>query len=152
VPEGGGYGPRETALIADLQNRLESYQTHMEAVEVRKSAAELLAIWALGNEYLQAAEPWAVYKTNPEEAAGIIRLSLNLIALYGQISAPFIPDAAQTLCQAMGQIDPLWPEDLEQALTSCAVGDAFTVPGNLFGKITDEQRDEWSQRFSGTRP
>jgi hypothetical protein len=26
------------------------------------------------------------------------------------------------------------------------------VPENLFGKITDEQRDEWSQRFSGTRP
>ena len=123
VPEGGSYGPRETALIEDLQTRLEAYQTHMEAVEVRKSAAELRAIWALGNEYLQAAEPWAVYKTNPEEAAGIIRLSLNLIALYGQLSAPFIPDAAQTLRRAMGQTDPLWPEDLAQALTRCAAGD-----------------------------
>ena len=151
VPEGGSYGPRETALIADLQTRLEAYQTHMEAVEVRKSAAELRAIWALGNEYLQAAEPWAVYKTNPEEAAGIIRLSLNLIALYGQLSAPFIPDAAQTLGQAMGQTDPLWPEDLAQTLTRCAAGDAFTVPENLFAKITDEQRDDWAQRFSGIR-
>jgi methionyl-tRNA synthetase len=151
VPEGGSYGPRETALIADLQNRLETYQTHMEAVEVRKSATELRAIWALGNEYLQAAEPWAVYKTNPEEAAGIIRLSLNLIALYGQLSAPFIPDAAHTLRQAMGQTDPLWPEDLTQALTRCAAGDAFTVPENLFAKITDEQRDEWAIRFSGIR-
>ena len=151
VPEGGSYGPRETALIADLQNRLETYQTYMEAVEVRKSAAELRAIWALGNEYLQAAEPWAAYKINPEEAAGIIRLSLNLIALYGQLSAPFIPDAAQTLRQAMGQTDPLWPEDLADALTCCTVGDAFTVPKNLFTKITDEQRDEWVQRFSGIR-
>ena len=118
---------------------------------MRKSAAELRAIWALGNEYLQAAEPWAVYKTNPEEAAGIIRLSLNLIALYGQLSAPFIPDAAQTLGQAMGQTDPRWPEDLAQALTRCAAGDAFTVPENLFAKITDEQRDDWAQRFSGIR-
>jgi len=151
VPEGGSYGPRETALIANLQNRLETYQTYMEAVEVRKSAAELRAIWALGNEYLQAAEPWAVYKINPEAAAGIIRLSLNLIALYGQLSAPFIPDAAQTLRQAMGQTDPLWPEDLADALTCCTVGDAFTVPENLFAKITDEQRDEWAQRFSGIR-
>ena len=49
MPEGGSYGTRETALIADLQNRLETYQTHMEAVEVRKSAADLRAIWALGN-------------------------------------------------------------------------------------------------------
>ncbi|MGB2497204.1 MAG: methionine--tRNA ligase [Planktomarina sp.] len=151
VPEGGSYGPRETALIADLQHRLETYQTHMEAVEVRKSATDLRAIWALGNEYLQAAEPWAVYKTDPEEAAGIIRLSLNLIALYGQLSAPFIPDAAHILRQAMGQTDPLWPEDLTQALTRCAAGDAFTVPENLFAKITDEQRDEWAERFSGLR-
>jgi methionyl-tRNA synthetase len=118
---------------------------------VRKSTADLRAIWALGNEYLQAAEPWAVYKTNPEEAAGIIRLSLNLIALYGQLSAPFIPDAAHILRQVMGQTDPLWPEDVTQALTRCAAGDAFTVPENLFAKITDEQRDEWAERFSGIR-
>ena len=56
--------------------------------------------------------PGPCIKPIPEEAAGIIRLSLNLIALYGQLSAPFIPDAAHTLRQAMGQTDPLWPEDL----------------------------------------
>mgnify|MGYP006128230159 FL=1 len=55
VPAGGNYGPREKALIVDLQIRVQSYQTHMEAVDIRKSAAELRAIWALGNEYLQAA-------------------------------------------------------------------------------------------------
>ena len=51
----------------------------------------------------------------------------------------------------MGQTDPLWPEDLAQTLTRCAAGDAFTVPENLFAKITDEQRDDWAQRFSGIR-
>ena len=95
--------------------------------------------------------PGPCIKPIPEAAAGIIRLSLNLIALYGQLSTPFIPDAAHTLRQAMGQTDPLWPEDLTQALTRCAAGDAFTVPENLFAKITDEQRDEWAQRFSGIR-
>ncbi len=151
VPAGGNYGPREKTLIADLQIRVQSYQTHMEAVDVRKSAAELRAIWALGNEYLQAAEPWAVFKTDPDSAAAIVRISLNLIALYGQLSAPFIPDAASTMRAAMGRPDLQWPNTVETALDRCEAGDAFTVPENLFSKITDEQREEWSVRFSGIR-
>ncbi|MDT2077136.1 MAG: methionine--tRNA ligase [Planktomarina sp.] len=151
VPSGGGYGPREKTLIADLQVRVQSYQTHMEAVDIRKSAAELRAIWALGNEYLQAAEPWAVFKTDPDSAAAIMRLSLNLIALYGQLSAPFIPDAANAMRSAMGLPDLQWPNTIETALDRCRAGDAFTVPENLFSKITDEQREEWSERFSGIR-
>ena len=151
VPAGGNYGPREKALIVDLQIRVQSYQTHMEAVDIRKSAAELRAIWALGNEYLQAAEPWALFKTNPDSAAAIVRISLNLIALYGQLSAPFIPDAASAMRAAMGHPDLQWPNTVETALDRCEAGDAFTVPENLFSKITDEQREEWSVRFSGIR-
>ena len=151
VPSGGSYGTREQALIADLQTRVQAYQTHMEALDVRKSAAELRAIWAVGNEYLQAAEPWAVFKTDPEAAAAIVRLSLNLIALYGQLSEPFIPDAADAMRDAMGLPDLQWPESVATALKRCHAGDPFTVPENLFSKITDEQREEWSERFSGLR-
>ena len=151
VPSGGSYGTRGQTLIADLQTRVQAYQTHMEALDVRKSAAELRAIWAVGNEYLQAAEPWAVFKTDPEAAAAIVRLSLNLIALYGQLSAPFIPDAADAMRDAMGQPNLQWPESVVTALKRCHAGDAFTVPENLFAKITDEQREEWSERFSGIR-
>ena len=151
VPAGGSYGQREQTLIVDLQNRLETYQAHMEAVDVRKSAAELRAIWALGNEYLQAAEPWAIFKTDPEAAAAIVRLSLNLIAFYGQLSAPFIPDAADAMRAAMGLPDLQWPDTTATALERCKAGDAFTVPENLFAKITDEQREEWAKRFSGIR-
>ena len=151
VPTGGSYGEQEQTLIVDLQNRLETYQEHMEAVDVRKSAAELRAIWALGNEYLQTAEPWAVFKTDPEAAAAIIRLSLNLIALYGQLAAPFIPDASNTIRAAMGVPDLQWPSSIETALTRCKAGDVFVVPENLFAKITDELREEWTERFSGLR-
>ena len=151
VPTGCSYGPHEHALITDLKNHIEAYQAHMEAVNVRKSAAELRVIWALGNEYLQAAEPWAIFKTDPAAAAAIVRLSLNLIAFYGQLSAPFIPDAADTMRAAMGLPDLQWPDSVATALERCKAGDAFTVPENLFAKITDEQREKWSERFSGIR-
>ena len=151
VPSGGEYGQREQNLIDNLQLRLDAYQNHMEAVDVRKSAAELRAIWVLGNEYLQSAEPWAIFKDDPNAAAATVRMSLNLIALYGQLSEPFIPDASEILQSAMGQNRPPWPESIADTLEQLKAGDIFTVPDNLFTKITDEQRLTWNEKFSGLR-
>jgi|TARA_B110000971_G_scaffold193027_1_gene205708 methionyl-tRNA synthetase len=151
VPSGGEYGQREQNLIDNLQLRLDAYQNHMEAVDVRKSAAELRAIWVLGNEYLQSAEPWAIFKDDPNAAAATVRMSLNLIALYGQLSEPFIPDASEILQSAMGQNRPPWPESIKDTLEQLKAGDIFTVPDNLFTKITDEQRLTWNEKFSGLR-
>jgi methionyl-tRNA synthetase len=151
VPAGGSFGPLETALIADLGARIADYTAHMQAMEVRKAAAELRAIWVIGNEYLQAAAPWSVVKTDPEQAQAIIRLALNLIRVYAVLSSPFIPDASATMLQAMGTDDSSWPHDISAAMRALPAGHAFTVPENLFRKITDEERTDWQTRFSGIR-
>ncbi|SHG86611.1 methionyl-tRNA synthetase [Cognatiyoonia sediminum] len=151
VPSGGSYGAQEEALIADLDKRLVAYQTHMDAIDVRKAAAELRAIWVAGNEYLQSAAPWAVFKEDPDQAAAQIRLALNLIRLYAVLSAPFIPTTAATLFKDMNTLDTEWPSDMATALSALPEGHEFTVPENLFAKITDDQREEWSERFAGTR-
>jgi len=151
VPEGGAYGPQEEALIADLTVRIRAYEAHMEAVEVRKSATELRAIWVAGNEYLQTVAPWSTVKEDPEAAAMQIRLALNLIRLYAALSAPFIPDAAARMLSAMNTLDMSWPDDVPAAMNALPEGHEFTVPEVSFAKITDEQREEWQERFSGTR-
>ncbi|MEL6806963.1 MAG: methionine--tRNA ligase [Pseudomonadota bacterium] len=151
VPDGSAYGPQEAALLADLDARIAKYCRLMDAMEVRKSAQELRAIWVAGNEYLQAAAPWATIKTDEAQAAMQIRLGLNLINLYAVLSAPFLPDAAATLRKAL-QIDTQdWPKDASGALSLLPPGHAFSVPDNLFDKVTDEQREGWRVRFSGIR-
>ncbi|WP_435312675.1 methionine--tRNA ligase [Primorskyibacter sedentarius] len=151
VPEGGAYGPSEEALIETLTTRIRAYEGHMEAMEVRKSAGELRAIWVAGNEYLQEAAPWSTFKTDPETAAMQIRLALNLIRLYAVLSAPFIPDASAQLMQAMQTEDDSWPDDVPAALQVLEPGHAFTVPEVTFRKIADDEREGWQERFSGVR-
>ena len=151
VPEGGTFGDAETALVAELQTRLAAYEGAMNNIEIRKAAGELRAMWAAGNEYLQAAAPWAVFKEDPDQAAAQIRLALNLIRIYAVLSAPFIPTASAKLLSAMNTLDMEWPSDMAQAVTALPEGHAFSVPDNLFAKITDEQREEWAERFAGTR-
>lgn len=151
VPAGGEWGDAETTLIADLQTRLTAYEAAMDGIEIRKAAGELRAMWAAGNEYLQAAAPWTLFKTNPDQAAAQIRLALNLIRIYAVLSAPFIPTASAKLLSAMNTLDMEWPSDMNAAVQALPEGHAFNVPDNLFDKITDEQRDEWAERFAGTR-
>lgn len=151
VPEGGSFGEREQTLIDDLTKRVRAYEGHMEAMEVRKSAQELRAIWVAGNEYLQAAAPWSTFKEDPEQAAAQVRLGLNLIRLYAVLSAPFIPETSARMLSAMNTLDTSWPDDVAAALNALPAGHAFTVPDVLFAKITDEQREDWENRFAGTR-
>jgi methionyl-tRNA synthetase len=151
VPAAGAFGPMETALIADLGVRIADYTRAMEGMEVRKAAAELRAIWVIGNEYLQAAAPWSVVKTDPDQAQAQIRLALNLIRIYAVLSSPFIPDAAQTMMTAMGSDDWTWPSDVHAAVRTLPAGHSFAVPENLFRKITDEERADWQARFAGIR-
>ncbi len=151
VPEGGAFGAREQELIADITRRVRAYEVHMEAMEVRKSAQELRAIWVAGNEYLQSAAPWSTFKEDPEQAAAQVRLGLNLIRLYAVLSAPFIPDASAKMLSAMNTLDTSWPQDVEAALNALPAGHAFSVPDVLFAKIADEDREEWQEKFAGTR-
>ncbi len=149
VPSGGTPGEEEAALIAELDTRLAAYGAAMEAIEVRKAAAELRGIWVAGNEYLQRAAPWAAFKTDPDQAAMVIRTALNLMALYATVSKPFIPDASAAISESLDW-DGEWPASAAEALNALPEGHKFTVPENLFRKIDDNEREAWDAKFSGT--
>ncbi|MEO1276685.1 MAG: class I tRNA ligase family protein, partial [Pseudomonadota bacterium] len=149
VPQ-GSYGPAEAAATAAIAERLAAYERHFEALEIRRAAAELRAIWVIGNEYLQEAAPWSTVKTDPAAAGVSVRYALNLVRLYAVLSRPFVPDAAATMLAAFGPDTPdAWPTDTTAALETLAPGAPFTVPDNLFAKITDEARDAMADRFAG---
>ncbi|MEP4247415.1 methionine--tRNA ligase [Tateyamaria sp.] len=151
VPQGATYGAQEEALIADLNTRIQRYAAMLETMEVRKSAQELRAIWVAGNEYLQAAAPWTTIKEDEAQAAMQIRMGLNLIGLYAALSAPFIPQASLAMQTALGLETAAWPTNAASALNELKPGHVFSVPENLFNKITDEAREEWQSRFAGVR-
>ncbi len=178
VPDGAWHDEGEELLLSvNLSNLLKDYEHHMNNMEFRKAIKILREMWSLGNEYLQEREPWALYKTNEKEAGDVIHFALNLIVLYANLSEPFIPDTAKKIHEAMGT-KPSWVEkdsldaddvgmmfahfkELDEMedrfpktphyliLPTLSAGQTFTVPENLFEKITNDQIAELSARFSG---
>jgi methionyl-tRNA synthetase len=152
VPEGGAPGALEDKLFADLDARVATYTNYLEAMEFRKAAAELRAIWALGNEYLATAAPWSALKTDPERAALAVRLGVNLVHYFAHLSQPFIPDTATRVHAAVnGRAELLpWPtRGAAEELTAIVGGQTCEVPDVLFAKVEDTQVAEWQARFGG---
>jgi len=152
IPEGGTPGTREAKLVEDLERRLASYGTLMEEIQLRKAAAELRAMWVLGNEYLADAAPWTAIRTDKDAAAVSVRTAINLIRLFAILSAPVIPFAAKAMASAL-HLQPealVWPEGgVAGELAALPPGHAFDVPEVMFAKILPEQIQAWETRFGG---
>jgi len=152
VPAGGEPGPREQQLFEDVGAQLADLTAQFEAIEVRKAAQALRALWVLGNEYLQEAAPWTAIKTDPAHAAVVVRTALNLAALFARVSAPVIPFAAEKIALALGEpFPPTWPgDDIAAELARLPADRKIETPPVLFRKIEDAEVAEWTERYKGT--
>ncbi|MET8577692.1 methionine--tRNA ligase [Streptomyces sp. NPDC005012] len=152
VPAGGEPGEAEARLGEQIAGLLAEYETQMEALQFRKAAAALRALWSAGNSYLEEKAPWLEIKTDKDGAALTLRTAMNLIHLYAVVSEPFIPASCEAVRQAF-QLDgdtATWVSAEEaRALNSVPVGTPFTVPPVLFAKLTEDDLEAYKERFGG---
>ncbi|MGW0574429.1 methionine--tRNA ligase [Streptomyces sp. NPDC002920] len=152
VPAGSAPGAAEARLGEQIAQLLAEYEGHMETLQFRKAAAALRALWSAGNSYLEEKAPWLEIKTDKDAAALTLRTAMNLIHLYSVVSEPFIPATAKTMREAFSLTDDTatWvTADEARALASVPAGTPFTVPPVLFAKLTDEDLENYKERFGG---
>ncbi|GAA4684452.1 methionine--tRNA ligase [Streptomyces chumphonensis] len=152
VPAGHPAGTAEERLGAEAARLLAEYEEHLEALQFRRAAAALRALWSAGNAYLEEKAPWLEIKTDADGAALTLRTAMNLIHLYAVVSAPVIPATSAAMRGAFALPDDTatWVT-AEQAtsLDTVPADTPFTVPPVLFAKITEEDLESYRERFGG---
>ncbi len=155
IPAGGEPGEIEAQLATEVQAKLDEVATLYEAMEFRKVARAIRELWALGDGYLEAREPWRLVKADVEPggsqsgvdaAAMVLRTAINLIPILAGAAAPIIPDSVQRVRDAVGAPEEGWPT---VDLTALPAGHPFTIPPLLFRRIEDEDVQTWTDRFGG---
>ncbi|WP_052489235.1 methionine--tRNA ligase [Streptomyces sp. 150FB] len=152
IPAGGAPGEPERELGEEIGRLLAAYEAQMEALQFRRAAQALRALWSAGNAYLETKAPWLEIRTDPEAAALTLRTAMNLILLYAVVSDPFIPTAARAMRAAFAPAGDaaVWVGAEEaRSLDALAAGMPFTVPPVLFTKITEEDLEAYRERFGG---
>ncbi|MER5887067.1 methionine--tRNA ligase [Streptomyces sp. NPDC001941] len=152
VPAGAQAAEAETKLGEEIARLLAEYEEHMEALQFRKAAAALRALWSAGNSYLEEKAPWLEIKTNQEGAALTLRTAMNLIHLYAVVSEPFIPASAAAMRGAFaleGDTATWVSPAAARSLDALPSGTPFTVPPVLFAKVSEEDLESYRERFGG---
>jgi methionyl-tRNA synthetase len=148
VPTGGQPGPAEAKLQAECAEALESWENAMAALSLREAMRALRKLWTLSNLYIDARAPWSVLKTDPDEAAMIVRTCMNLARLNATTALPVIPNLAGRVLRAFGD-DPASigvPADL-LSLDGLVPGQPFESIPPLVDKIAPETTAELEERF-----
>jgi len=150
IPEGNGLTEVEEKLFATLEEKVKTYNEHLENVEFRKALATLREIWTEGNEYIASAAPWTEFKENPERAGEIIKVSINLIRLFASLASPIMPTISkQILSFVSSEEECVWCEgNVKGYLTTLQSGSEIRVPDSLFEKVTEERVAELTEKYS----
>lgn len=135
VPQGGAV---DSELAKQIDEKIAELTSALDACEFRKSIVALRGLYAIGNEYMTAKEPWALVKNgNLDEAGKCLNECMQMIDLFARVSAPFIPTSAEKMQNVfVNKHDLSWPSKYEHRI---ADGEEFVVPENLFNRIDDEK-------------
>ncbi len=151
LPAGGEPGEAEAELEVRCRALVEALRSHLHNLEFRKATETLNALWSAGNQYIDVRAPWTLFKQDKAEAAVVIRSCINLIRLYAVASAPFIPNTAEQLFEALHLTDEERHSTMMAAtdLGLLKAGRAFDVPPVIIQKIDDDRVAELKAQYGG---
>ncbi|MBQ3039727.1 MAG: methionine--tRNA ligase, partial [Alphaproteobacteria bacterium] len=140
-------GAMDSGLESQINEKLLELTAALDGCEFRAAITALRGLYAIGNEYMTAREPWALVKNGDMDAAGaVLNECFQLIDLYARVSAPFIPTSAEKMQNVFTTTHDLsWPEKYEHRV---ADGAEFVVPENLFNRIDDETVVRLTEKYA----
>ena len=140
-------GEKDIDLENQLNEKIAELTRALDACEFRNAIFALRGLYAIGNEYMTAREPWALVKNGDVAKAGnVLNECFQMIDLFARVSAPFIPDAAAKMQNIFADTQDLsWPTEYERRISD---GAAFTVPENLFNRIDEDAIAKMTEKYT----
>jgi methionyl-tRNA synthetase len=149
VPACGALSDEDRLALAAMTAFPEKISQSLEHYRFREALAELMNLARLGNKYLTDAEPWKLFKEQPERVETILHISLQICAYLAVLSEPFLPFTAQKLLNMLSMKQVSWPKDASESLLKA--GHTINQPSLLFTRIEDEQVEKQVEKLQQTK-
>lgn len=146
------YNPNEDDVkyLDNVGQNLIAYEERMERVHLRDGIKIILAISRLGNQLIQANQPWALVKGSEEDrkrAESVMFIAINTVALISLLVSPFMPEVSKQIkeqlafqCEHLVEIRQTMPLILP-------IGHKIGKPALLFKRIEADQVKDFKKRF-----
>jgi len=141
--------PEDMATLDAMQAFPEKIMGSLDNYRFREGLAEMMNLARLGNKFLTDAEPWKLFKDDPERVKTILNISLQICANLAILCEPFLPFTAEKLLNMLNISKPAWSS--AGTATILEAGHTIREPQLLFEKIEDDAIDRQVQKLLITR-
>jgi len=132
----------------------------LEDIAIRKATDYILDVARLGNRYLNEREPWALLRSNVDEARGVLWTAASIVKKLAHLLAPFMPRIADELWSMMGYVgsvhERIWDKELSEPIKpGLKLGEVRPLfkklPSDFLDRI-DEIIEDARRRANSKRP
>ena len=148
-----GIVPNANESFAEVDNLNEFAQrigAHLEKFEFRNALNEYMNLARLGNQFLQAQEPWKKIKSEPEKVPSIMKAALEIAALLAQTAEPFLPNTGDEMLKMLNLKKKNW-QALEEEKSQIEADHILNKINLLFDKIEDDAIDTQLEKLNATQ-
>ncbi len=126
ISRGAAGGAEEERLAGIVREAAARYETQMEATDLQGGLRTVWEIVSAGNKYIDAAAPWTLAKSGPEERldSALYHAGAALRVIAALIS-PVMPDAADSIARQLGLAGDWLSAPLKELI------DLYKMPGSL---------------------
>ncbi|MDZ7849272.1 MAG: methionine--tRNA ligase [Halodesulfurarchaeum sp.] len=129
-----------STVETEIEDAMADFRTALNEYSVRDAGAVPLELARYGNEYIQRKEPWKLTDEDPDEAAQVIRDTVQLVKAIAVTLEPFTPRTAEGIWADLNESGTARDATLATCLETPP--DTFGEPREPFEKIEDEQVQE----------
>lgn len=137
VPTLNEFLPEYQSQIEEMKVHIEKLTEKLEGKHFRDALAEAMSIARIGNKFLADTEPWKLIKTDKEQVASILNISIQMAANACIALQPFLPDSSEKLAKMLGITDTSWSRLGE--INIVKDGSLLNKAEHLFTKIENEE-------------
>lgn len=143
-------------FLGEVTDLLRQYIQSMEGVHLRSGVLIAMRIAEAGNGLIQANKlDNSLIANEPERAASVVGIVINLIYLCSSVFCPYLPDTASSILEQLNAPFMRIPslEDIEDGWKPTHIKPGHTIgkAKYLFSNIDVKKAEEWRAMFGGTQ-
>jgi methionyl-tRNA synthetase len=123
-------------IHGQIEDAVESFETAVQAYDVRTIGQVAVDLADVGNEYIQRNEPWNLVGSEPDRAAQVIRDCVQLTRACAVLMQPVMPEKAQRLWEQLGESGSVAEAGLDAAHSPPP--ETFGEPTELFEQVESD--------------
>lgn len=134
-------------LIARIKEGVDRARNLYEGLRFGQASREILLISDAANNYIQQKAPWAVMKSDPEQARNILTFAVNCIKIIAVLLKPVLPDYCERVERMLGLQDLMWENatfDMEDRMIGTFEKLVTRLEPGAFERVVEAGRESLS--------